>query len=151
VTGFLPKTDDYAARIQESFAKQGFMATLAARLNRIEPGYVEIECPYDEKLTQQHGFIHAGALSALVDTAGGFAALSLFAAGDGVLTVEFKINLLAPADGQRFVARGEVVRPGRTITVTKGEVVAIKDDQETVCAVMQQTMMRITGRPTVIG
>ena len=151
MAGFLPGTDDYAVRIGESFAKQGFMDTLAAQLIRVEPGCVEIGFPFSRHLTQQHGFVHAGALAAVVDTAGGFAALSLFDAGDGVLTVEFKINLLAPADGERFVARGQVIRTGRTMTVTKGEVVAIKDGRETVCAVMQQTMLRITGRANVTG
>lgn len=148
---FHPKTNNYGDIIRSGFAKQGFMKTLSARLSCIEPGLVEIEIPYHPTLTQQHGFVHAGALSAIVDTAGGFAALSLFDEGDGVLTVEFKINLVAPADGERFVARGEVVRPGRTLTVTQGEVVAIKDGVETVCAVMQQTMMRITDRPKIVG
>lgn len=148
---FQPKTDDYADRIRDSFAKQGFMATLGASLETIDPGFVEIGFNFDTKLTQQHGFIHAGALSAIVDTAGGFAALSLFAASDGVLTVEFKINLLAPAEGERFIARGEVVRPGRTLTVTKGEVIAVKQNREIICAVMQQTMMRMVGHKDVIG
>lgn len=148
---FQPKSDNYSNIIHDGFAKQGFMSTLSARLIRVEPGFVDIEIPYSQAITQQHGFVHAGALSAIIDTAGGFAALSLFDEGDGVLTVEFKINLLAPADGDRFVARGEVVRPGRTLTVTKGEVVAVKDGQETVCALMQQTMMRITDRPAIVG
>lgn len=148
---FQPASDTYEDLIRTSFSKQGFMATLGASLVTVEPGFVAIGFPYHEKLTQQHDFVHAGALSAIVDTAGGFAALSLYEAGDGVLTVEFKINLLAPADGDRFLARAEVVRPGRTLTVTKGEVVAIKDDQEKVCAIMQQTMMRVVGRSDVVG
>lgn len=148
---FKAKTDDYVERISDSFAKQGMMQTLGARLNTVEPGFVEIEISYDQNLTQQHGFIHAGALTAIVDSAGGLAALSLFEAGDGVLTVEFKINLMAPADGEKIIARGQVVRPGRTITVTTGEVISVKNGIETTCAIMQQTMMRIIGREGVMG
>ena len=148
---FQPKSDKFREIIRDGFAKQGFMSTLSATLGHIEPGFVEIEFPYSPSLTQQHGFVHAGALAAIADTAGGFAALSLFNEGDGVLTVEFKINLMAPAKGEHFVARGQVIRPGRTLTLTQGEVVAIDGEKETQCALMQQTMMRITDRTEVVG
>lgn len=151
MTGFKPKSDDYAARVRESFLKQGLMSTLGAQICKVEPGLVEIELLYDTGLTQQHGFIHAGAISSIIDSAGGYAAFSLFSEGDGVLTVEFKLNLIAPADGEKIIARGEVIRPGRTITVTKGEVVSIKNGIETTCALMQQTIMRIVGRSDVVG
>lgn len=148
---FTPANADFERMVRESFAKQGFMGHLGAEIAQVRPGYCEIHLPRRPDLLQQHGFIHAGALSAIVDTAGGYAAFSLFDPGDGVLTVEFKINCMAPADGEMVIARGEVVRPGRTLTVTKGEVVAVKDGRETVCALMQQTMMRVTGRADVKG
>jgi uncharacterized protein (TIGR00369 family) len=148
---FTPANADFERMVRESFAKQGFMEHLGAEIAEVRPGYCEIHLQHRPDLLQQHGFIHAGALSAIVDTAGGYAAFSLFDPGDGVLTVEFKINCMAPADGDKIIARGEVVRPGRTLTVTKGEVVAVKDGRETVCALMQQTMMRVTGRADVKG
>jgi uncharacterized protein (TIGR00369 family) len=151
VSTFTPANADFERMVRESFAKQGFMGHLGAEIAQVRPGYCEIHLPRRPDLLQQHGFIHAGALSAIVDTAGGYAAFSLFDPGDGVLTVEFKINCMAPADGEMVIARGEVVRPGRTLTVTKGEVVAVKDGRETVCALMQQTMMRVTGRADVKG
>jgi uncharacterized protein (TIGR00369 family) len=151
VSTFTPSNADFERMVRESFAKQGFMGHLGAEIAQVRPGYCKIHLPRRPDLLQQHGFIHTGALSAIVDTAGGYAAFSLFDPGDGVLTVEFKINCMAPADGEKVIARGEVVRPGRTLTVTKGEVVAVKSGRETVCALMQQTMMRVTGRADVKG
>ena len=146
---FVPRDPNYASRLTESFSRQGLMRTFGAVLGDIRPGFVEIRLPYDEKLTQQHGFIHAGAVSAIVDGAGGYAAFTLYEPGDGVLTVEFKINMMAPAEGDMLIARGKVLRPGKTLTVTTGEVIAVKDGNETPCAIMQQTIMRIVGRPDV--
>lgn len=137
--------------VRASFVQQGLMAHLGAEMATVRPGFCEIHLSRRPELLQQHGFFHAGATSAIIDTAGGYAAFSLFDPGDGVLTVEFKINCIAPADGEKLIARGEVVRAGRTLTVTKGEVVAVKDGRETVCALMQQTIMRITGRDNVKG
>ena len=111
--------------VKASFRKQGLMRFLGAKLLRIEPGYCEIELPYREELSQQHGFFHGGCIATVIDTAGGYAALSLFEPGVEVLTVEFKINFLSPAVGERIFARGEVVKSGRTLAVTKGEVVAV--------------------------
>jgi len=150
MTEFIPRDSNYASRLTESFSRQGLMRTFGAELGEIRPGFVEIRLPYDEKLTQQHGFIHAGAVSAIVDGAGGYAAFTLYEPGDGVLTVEFKINMMAPAEGDMLIARGKVLRPGKTLTVTTGEVIAIKDGNETPCAIMQQTIMRIVGRPDVV-
>ncbi len=148
---FTPATADYDQMVRGSFAKQGYMQHLGAELAKVRPGHCEIHLPYRSELLQQHGFFHAGALSSIIDTVGGYAAFSLFEPGDGVLTVEFKINCMAPADGTKVVARAEVVRAGRTLTVTKGEVFALKDGAETLCAMMQQTIMRITGRTDVKG
>ncbi|MBT6085865.1 MAG: PaaI family thioesterase [Rhodospirillaceae bacterium] len=146
-----PRTSDFEAMVQGSFDNQAMMAFIGAEITEIQPGFCEIHLPFRDELTQQHGFFHAGATSAIVDSAGGYAAFSLFEEGDGVLTVEFKLNLTAPAKGYKLIARGEVIKPGRTLTVTKGEVIAVDDGKETVCAIMQQTMMRIVGRSDVSG
>ena len=146
-----PINADFDAMVRRSFAKQSMMAFIGAEVAEVRPGFCEIHLPHRDELLQQHGFFHAGATSAIVDSAGGYAAFSLFEEGDGVLTVEFKLNLTAPADGDRLIARGEVVKPGNTLTVTRGEVLAVKDGREKTCAGMQQTMMRIVGRPDVSG
>ena len=149
--GFQVKDPDFAARVAKSFASQGIMGHIGARLSRIEAGRCEIELPYSDAVSQQHGFFHGGVIGTIADSAGGYAAFSLMGADDGVLTVEYKLNLMAPADGELLIARGEVLRPGRTLTVTRAEVVVVKDGHEKPCAAMQQTMMRIVGRPDVIG
>lgn len=142
---------DYAERVRHSFGRQGLMTHLGAAMTRVEPGLVEIEMPFSEDLTQQHGFYHAGGVAAIVDSAGGYAGATLFAADDGVLTVEFKLNLMSPADGDLLVARGEVIKPGRTLTVTKGEVFVRKNGEAKLCALMQQTLMRIVGKSGITG
>ncbi|MFO7310520.1 MAG: PaaI family thioesterase [Bacillota bacterium] len=141
-----PKTPDYAQRVRESFAKQRIMALFGAELVRVEPGLVEIRLPFRPELTQQHGYLHAAAVTAIADSACGYAALTLMPAGAEVLSVEFKINLLAPAKGDAFLARGRVVRPGRTITVCAGDVVAYGADGETVVATMLATMIQVGAR-----
>lgn len=151
MAAFQPADPHYRDRVRESFDKQGLMKTLGAELTAIRPGFCEIRMPYGEGLTQQHGFFHAGGLAAIVDTAGGYAGFTLFDESDGILTVEFKVNLVAPATGEAVIARGEVIRPGRTLCVTKGEVVSVVDGEEKVCALMQQTLMRIVNRPDVVG
>lgn len=142
---------DFADRIRDSYTRQGLMAHLGATMTRVEAGLVEIEMPFAEVLSQQHGFFHAGGIASIVDTAGGYAAATLFGAEDGVLTVEFKLNLMSPAAGDLLIARGEVIKPGRTLTVTKGEVFVRKDGIVKTCALMQQTLMRIVGQPGIIG
>ncbi len=149
--GFAPATDDYAERVRESFSKQGMMSHLGAEITAVRPGFCEIALPFRPEITQQHDFFHGGALAAIIDTAGGYAAFSLFEPEDSILTVEFKVNCLAPAQGEKLLARGEVVKSGRTLTVTKGEIVAVESGRETVCALMQQTLMRIVGRDDVKG
>jgi uncharacterized protein (TIGR00369 family) len=133
-------------RIRLSFSKQGLMTTLGATLGAISPGAVEIILRPSPAISQQHGFVHAGAVSAIADSAGGYAALSLMAAGRGVLTTEFKINLIAPAAGERIIARGRVVKPGRTLTVVQTEVFAESQGQEKLIAILTATMMSIEGR-----
>jgi uncharacterized protein (TIGR00369 family) len=111
---------EFERRVRESFASQRVMETIGARLARVEPGEVEIELAYDQRLTQQTGFLHAGVVTAVLDSACGYAAYSLMEPGSEVLSIEFKVNLLAPAVGEKLVARASVVRAGRTITVCWG-------------------------------
>lgn len=151
ITDFTAPDPDFAKRVEASFAAQGMMGHMGARLRLVEPGLCEIELPYSDGVSQQHGFFHGGAVGTIADSAGGYAAFSLMDASDGVLTVEYKLNLMAPAHGELLIARGRVVRPGRTLTVTRAEVSVVKDGQETACAAMQQTMMRIVGRADVTG
>ncbi len=122
------------------------MHLIGAHLAVVEPGYTEIHLPYRQEITQQHGFIHGGVVGMIADSAAGYAANTLTPADSSVLTVEYKLNLIAPADGERLVARGEVIRSGRTLIITKAEVFAIKAEQWTLCAVMQQTIMAMHGR-----
>ncbi|HYW73642.1 MAG TPA: PaaI family thioesterase [Pyrinomonadaceae bacterium] len=141
---------EVAARVQASFDRQAFMKTVGAQLASVEPGQVTIEWPFSSQLTQQHGFLHAGVVAAVVDSACGYAALSLMPAGAAVLSVEFKVNLLKPAAGTHFRAIGRVIRAGRTITVCSGEVYAHLDGQESVVAIMQATMMTVRDRSGVV-
>lgn len=144
---FTPKDPDFEARVRGSFARQGIMDLIGARITKIEPGLVEIELPHRDDLCQQHGFFHAGITSTIADSAGGYAAYSLFPADASVLTTEFKINLLAPADGELLRAVGRVVKPGRTLSVCEADVFAVKDGAAILCARLLQTLMRLDGRP----
>ena len=142
-----PVDADFAARVRASFARQGAMATLGARLEVVEAGRVVIVLPHGPHLSQQHGFVHAGMLAAAVDTACGYAAASLMPADAGVLTVEFKVNLLAPARGPLLHCEGRVTKAGRTISVTEGRVwQEIADGRPQLVATMTATMMTVTGR-----
>ncbi len=147
---FEPRDPSYEARVRASFARQRAMHTIGARLVRVEPGEVEVELPFREELTQQHGFLHAGIVTTLVDSACGYAALSLMDRESAVLSVEYKVNLLAPAVGQLMRAVGRVIKPGRTLLVCSGEVTAIAGDTETVVTLMQATMMAVRGRPELV-
>ena len=134
----------YAARVRASFAQQGLMATLGATLELVEPGEVHIALPYSPSLSQQHGYMHAGATTAIADSANGYAALTLTPPGYDVLAVEFKINLLAPARAPRLLARGRVLRAGRRLTVCLAEGLGIDGDEHELVATMLST---ITARP----
>jgi len=148
---FVAKDPDFEATVRTSFSRQGIMGHIGAEIDEVRPGYCAIRLPFSDDLSQQHGFFHGGVVSTIADSAGGYAAFSLMEPGDGILTVEFKLNLTAPADGELLIARGAVVRPGRTLTVSRADVAVLKDGRETVCAVMQQTLMRIVGRADVSG
>lgn len=135
----------FASRVRANFSRQRVMATLGAQLGAVTPGAVEILLPFRDDLTQQHGYLHAGIVTAIVDSACGYAALSLLAVGVEVLTVEYKVNFVAPAIGERIIARGRVVKPGRTITVCAGDVYTEQDGQERIVATMLATMMAVSG------
>ena len=139
-----PRDPDFERRVRESFVRQKFMATLGATLDGVWPGEVHIGFTHREELTQQHGYLHAGVLASVADSACGYAALSLMEPGAGVLSIEFKINMLAPATGTRFVAIGRVVRSGRTITVCTAEVHA--EVGTSPVAMMQASMMTVRGK-----
>lgn len=143
---FTPAFEGYAQRVRDSFARQGAMAHLGATLADVAPGYCAIAIVPRPELAQQHGYVHAGIVSALVDTAGGYAGYTLFPEDSSVLTVEFKLNLVAPAEGERLVAEGFVVKPGRTLAITRGEVHARRGGTRRLVALMQQTLMVMHGK-----
>jgi uncharacterized protein (TIGR00369 family) len=146
-----PESADYQERIRSSFAKQGLMSTLRATLGNVSPGLVEIAMRPDPAISQQDGFVHAGAVSAIADSAAGYAALSLMPADTGVLTTEFKINFVAPAAGERILARGRVVKAGRTLTLAQTEVFAGSGGQEKLIALLTATLMAIQGQDGITG
>lgn len=149
-TAFEPKDPDFAGRVGRSFTQQSMMATIGAVLERVEPGAVNIALPAAPHILQQHGFIHGGAISTLADTACGFAALSLVRPRVGVLTVEFKMNMMAPATGTRLVAQGRVVKAGRTLIVTQADVFAEADGSRRAIALMTATIMAVEGRDGIV-
>jgi uncharacterized protein (TIGR00369 family) len=142
---------DFERSVRDSFAAQPLMATIGARLTHIAAGEVDIRLPFRSELTQQHGFLHAGVVASALDSACGYAAFSLMPAGAGVLTIEYKINLLAPAKGEELIARGRVIRAGRTITVCQAEGFMRSDGIEAPVATMTATVMTIRDRPDVTG
>ena len=144
---FEPRDPDYEAKVRSSFSRQTAMQTLGAVMGKVMPGEVEIEMPYRADLAQQHGFIHGGIVTAIIDSACGYAAFSLSAPDTEVLTVEYKVNFVAPAKGQRLLARGEVIRPGATVAVCKGDVLAYDGGEEKLVATMLATMMFMPNRP----
>jgi uncharacterized protein (TIGR00369 family) len=137
---------DFAARVASSFDKQNAMHLIRATMPVVEQGRTEIHVPHWDGVEQQHGFIHGGVVGMIADSAAGYAAMTLVPASASVLTVEYKMNLVAPAAGEKLIARGQVVRPGRTLIVTRAEVFAVNAGKETLCALMQQTIMVMHGR-----
>ena len=151
MSAFEPKDPLYVQRVRASFGQQGAMRTLGARLGYLAPGAVDIEIDWALALTQQHGFLHAGVVATALDSACGYAAFTLMAVDAEVLTIEFKINLLAPARGAHFRMEGRVLKPGRTISVCEGRAYAISDSQEKLVASMACTLMAVTGRADIGG
>lgn len=145
-----PKDPAFQGRIHASFDKQGLMSTLGASILHIAPGAVDIALFPSPAVSQQHGFVHAGAVAAVADTAAGYAALSLMPQGAGVLSTEFKINFVAPAVGERIVARGRVIKAGRTLTLAQTEVFSERGGEEKLIALLTATLMVIEGRNGVV-
>lgn len=137
---------EFAERVHASFDRQNAMQLIQATLPVVEHGRTEIHLPHWDGVEQQHGFVHGGVVGMIADSAAGYAAMTMVPASASVLTVEFKMNLVAPADGEKLIARGQVVHPGRTLIVTRAEVFAIKDGIESLCALMQQTIMVMHGK-----
>lgn len=146
---FTPKDPQFEQRVRDSFERQGAMTTLGAVLTSIEPGRAVIEFDWAQGLAQQHGFIHAGMVATGLDSACGYAGFTLMPVEAAVLTIEFKINLLAPAKGERFRMVGQVIKPGRTITVCEGHAYALSQGQEKLVATMSCTLMAVVGREDV--
>ncbi|MFN7008991.1 MAG: PaaI family thioesterase [Allorhizobium sp.] len=144
-------SDTVGERIRHSFARQGAMRTLGAELTRVSQGVVEIEMPFDEKLTQQHGILHAGVISAALDSACTYSAYTMIDPDVSLLTIEFKVNLMSPGKGERFLFRGEITKPGSTIIVADGRAYSIGDGPAKLIASMTSTMMALRGREGISG
>ena len=140
---FQPGDPNYEARIRSSFDKQGVMKTIGAKLVKVLPGEVHIEFPFTESLTQQHDYIHAGIITSVVDSACGYAAYTLMPADSEVLTIEYKVNFMSPAKGEKFLGIGRVLKPGRKITVCSGDVIAMDKGKEKMVATMLATMISV--------
>jgi uncharacterized protein (TIGR00369 family) len=140
-----PRNPSFEREVRQSFARQSIMKLIGASLTLIEPGVVEITLPFRQELTQQNGYLHAGIVTTIADSACGYAAFTLMPEGSGVLSVEFKVNLLRPAKGENFLARAEVIKAGRTLTVVRADVFALTEDKRTLVATMQGTMMCVVS------
>ena len=148
---FEPQDPAFEKRVRASFARQRVMQTIGARLVRVSPGEVEIALPFREDLTQQHGFLHAGVVSTIADSACGYAAYSLMPSDAAVLTIEYKVNFLSPAQGDRMIARARVTKAGRTVTVCTCDVMIVKDGREQIVATMLNTLMTVREREGLVG
>ncbi|MFN2232714.1 MAG: PaaI family thioesterase [Anaerolineales bacterium] len=144
---YQPAQPDFEIRIRDRFKRQQVMQLLSARLVKVLPGEVHIELPFHPKITQQHGYVHAGIITTILDSACGYAAFSLMPADSSVLSVEFKMNFLYPAEGETFIGIGKVVKSGRTLTVCSGELQSVSQEKNLVVAIMQATMIAVSGKP----
>ena len=144
---FQAKDPDFARRVESSFSRQGIMDHLGAILCEIEPGFCEIQVRFRPELSQQHGFFHGGVVGTIADSAAGYAGYSLMPENSTVLTVEYKLNLLSPADGNLLIARGHVIKPGRSLVIARADVLVVKGEQERLCATLLQTLMCMHDRP----
>ena len=135
----------YEPRVRASFARQAVMTLIGAVMTRVEPGRCTIELPVRDDLTQQHKYVHGGVVGMIADSAAGYAAFTLMPADASVLTVEYKINMLAPAEGEQLLARGSVIKPGRTLSIARADVFGVRDGREKLVATMQQTLMVMHG------
>ncbi len=145
MTPFKPRHDDFEATVRDSFSRGAILHVLETEMSRCEPGFIELRQPITPVTLQHHGYVHGGVVSTLMDIVGGHAAQTLIGAGDSVLTVEFKINMLAPGEGDHLRAEGHVIRPGKNITVCRMDLYASKDGEETLICIGQGTYMRMAG------
>lgn len=143
---FHPHDPAYEKKVRASFARQRFMDFIEATLVEVRPGYCEIHLPYKRELSQQHGFFHAGVIGSIADNASGYAAYTLMPADASVLTVEYKLNLLTPGNGDLLIARGQVVKAGRTLTICQSEVTVVKEGQQKLCAIAMVTLITLEGK-----
>lgn len=144
---FEAKFPGFRKKVEESFHRQQFMGLIGAELINVEPGFCEIHVPYDQNLTQQHGFFHAGIISTVADNTAGYAAFSLMEEHASILTVEFKLNLISPGDGDLLIGKSEVLKHGRTLTICRSEVFIQKNGTEKLCAAAQSTLIELPNRP----
>ncbi|VVD94395.1 PaaI family thioesterase [Pandoraea fibrosis] len=146
-----PLDDDVAAKIRASFDKQGVMTHWGAQLTHLADGHCEITLPFSDKVNQQHGFFHGGVIGAIADSAGGYAGYTRISPDQELVTAEYKLNILAPGKGDTLVARGQVVKAGRTLIVTTAELFVIDNGKWTLCALMQQTLFALATTPSASG
>ena len=146
-----PLDDDVAAKIRASFDKQGVMTHWGAQLTHLADGHCEISLPFSDKVNQQHGFFHGGVIGAIADSAGGYAGYTRLAPDQELVTAEYKLNILAPGKGDTLVARGQVVKAGRTLIVTTAELFVVDNGKWTLCALMQQTLFALAATPSASG
>ena len=144
---FEPLKPNYIQRVRSSFQRQKFMEFIGAKLAEVRPGYCEIHLPYKKELSQQHGFFHAGIIGTLADNSGGYAAFTLMPLDSSILTVEYKLNLVAPGDGELLIARAQVIKAGRTLTICRPEVFVVKDGCEKMSAAALMTLIALPGTP----
>jgi uncharacterized protein (TIGR00369 family) len=146
MTAFKPKDSDFEKRVRESFARQKFMTFINAGLTIIKPGFCEIEVPFNENISQQHGFFHAGIIGTIADNAAGYASYSLMEKTSSILTVEFKLNLISPADGERLIGEAHVLKYGRTLTICRSDVFVVSNGIKKLCAASQSTLIELPER-----
>lgn len=144
---FTAADPDFRRRMSASFRRQGFLHHLGVRMIDLQPGYCEMEVAFGEQLSQQHGYFHGGLVATVADVAGGYAAFSLTESDSSMVTAEFKINFIAPAKGERLIARGSVIKPGKTLTICRCDVVCVQDEVETLCATALATFIALPGKP----
>jgi len=143
---FEPKFNGYKKKVEESFERQNFMKFINAELVDVQPGYCEIHVPFDSHLTQQHGFFHGGVISTIADTTAGYAGFSLMEETSSILTVEFKLNLLSPGEGDMLIGKANVLKNGRTLTICRSEVYVVNKGTEILCAASQSTLMELRNK-----
>lgn len=146
MTDFEPSDPAFAERIRDSFGRQGFMYFIGAELTAVTPGHCEISVSYRDELSQQHDFFHGGIIGAIADNSAGYASYTLMGADDSILTVEYKLNIMAPGKGDTLVSRAHVIKAGRTLSVSRADVFAVAGGAEVLCATAQVTLMRLAGR-----